>query len=546
MDVGFNRTQELPEVEVVVIPATKSRVENKKRGKRKVAAYCRVSTDDEEQLTSYTAQIEHYTEVIESNPNWKFAGIFADEGISGVMAKKRDEFNKMIELCRKKKIDHILTKSISRFARNIVDSIKYIRELKSLGITIYFEKENIDTGEMTSEMMVALYSVFAQAESESTSNNVKLGKRFNYKAGKVPMMYGTLLGYKKGKNGEPEVIPEEAKIIETIFTKYLEGYSYQGIADYLKENDIMTKKGNTDWKRSVIQRILHNEKYKGDVLVQKTYVADLFTKKIAKNTGELPMYLIKNHHIPIINPEVFDRVQVEVARRNSLKPMSERNASQKSRFNSKYALTGIVVCGNCGCKYRRTTWSRNGNKKVVWRCISRLDYGTKYCNDSYTIEEERLHSGVLEAMNSMLDNTEKIKALMKGSIAELLSAPNTVMQIHGLESSIKAKNNEIVEIIRLGVENRENREDIEAKCRQKHEEVNKLQEKLNAANAKSQIENAQTGQLRAIYDIIDKLPGRFVTFEDSVVKAMVTRVKILTQEKIEVTLFDAVTLTVNI
>lgn len=149
-------------------------------------------------------------------------------------------------------------------------------------------------------------------------------------------------------------------------------------------------------------------------------------------------------------------------------------------------------------------------------------------------------------MNSMLDNTEKIKALMKGSIVELLSAPNTVMQIHGLESSIKAKNNEIVEIIRLGVENRENREDIESKCRQKHEEVNKLQEKLNAANAKSQIENALTGQLRAIYDIIDKLPGRFVTFDDSVVKAMVTRVKILAQEKIEVTLFDAVTLTVNI
>lgn len=462
------------------------------------------------------------------------------------MAKKRDEFNRMIELCREKKIDHILTKSISRFARNIVDSIKYIRELKSLGISIYFEKENIDTGEMTSEMMVALYSVFAQAESESTSNNVKLGKRFNYKAGKVPMMYGTLLGYRKGKDGEPEVIPEEAEIIETIYSKYLEGYSYQKIADYLKENGIKTKKGNTDWKRSVVQRILHNEKYKGDVLVQKTYVVDLFTKKIAKNTGELPMYLIKNHHIPIINPEVYDRVQVEAARRNSLKPMSEKNASQKSRFNSKYALTGIVVCGNCGSKYRRTTWSRNGNKKVVWRCISRLDYGTKYCKDSYTIEEERLHNGVLEAMNSMLDNTEKIKALMKGSIAELLSAPDTVMQIHGLESSIKAKNNEIVEIIRLGVENRENREDIEEKCRQKHEEVNKLQEKLNAANAKSQIENAQTGQLRAIYDIIDKLLGRFVTFDDSVVKSMVTRVKIISQEQIEVTLFDAVTLTVNI
>ncbi len=546
MDVRYSETQVMPELEVVVIPATKSPVEKKKKGKKRVAAYCRVSTDDEEQLTSYTAQIEHYTQVIESNPEWKLVKVFADEGITGVMAKKRDEFNEMIDMCREKKIDHIITKSISRFARNIVDSIKYIRELKALGISIYFEKENIDTGEMTSEMMVALYSVFAQAESESISNNVKLGKRFNYKLGRVPMMYGTLLGYRKGEDGKPEIIPEEAEIIEIIYTKFLEGYSYHGIAQYLMEKGYKTKKGKTEWKRSVIQGILHNEKYRGDVLVQKTYVVDLFTKKIAKNTGELPMYLIRNHHIPIITPEVYDQVQVECARRNSLKPVSEKTVSKKSRFNSKYALTGLVVCANCGSKYRRTTWARNGKKKVVWRCINRLDYGTKYCKDSFTIEEERLHAGVLEAMNSMLDNTEKIKALMKGSIAELLSAPNTVMQIHGLESSIKAKNNEIVEIIRLGVENREDRNTIEEKCRQKHKEVNELQAKLNAATAKSQIENAQTGQLRAIYDIIDKLPGKFVTFDDTVVKSMVTRVKVVSQEKIEVTLFDAVTLAVNI
>lgn len=546
MDVRYVQEQTIPETEVIIIPATKSPKEKKKQGKRRVAAYCRVSTDDEEQLTSYNVQIEHYTEVIESNPNWKFAGIFADAGITGVMAKKRDEFNRMIELCRDKKIDHILTKSISRFARNIVDSIKYIRELKALGISIYFEKENIDTGEMTSEMMVALYSVFAQAESESTSNNVKLGKRFNYKAGKVPMMYGNILGYRKGKDGNPEIIPEEAKIIEIVYTKFLEGYSYQGISEYLTKNGYKTKKGSSEWKRSAIQGILRNEKYRGDVLVQKTYVADLFTKKTVKNTGELPMYLIRNHHTPIITPEVFDRVQVELARRNSLKPVSDKNVSKKSRYNSKYALTGLVVCGNCGSKYRRTTWARNGKTKVVWRCINRLDHGTKYCKDSFSIEEERLHAGVLKAMNSMLDNTEKIKALMKGSIAELLSAPNTVMQIHGLESSIKAKNNEIVEIIRLGVENRETRESIDEKCRQKHDEVSKLQAKLNAVTAKSQIENTQTSQLRAIYDTIDKLPGKFVTFDDSVVKSMVTRVKIISKEKIEVTLFDAVTLTVNI
>ena len=260
----------------------------------------------------------------------------------------------------------------------------------------------------------------------------------------------------------------------------------------------------------------------------------------------MPMYLVKNHHIPIINPIVFDKVQVEIARRSSLKSTADKNATEQSKFSSKYALTGLVVCGNCGSKYRRTTWARNGKTKVVWRCINRLDHGTKYCKDSFSIEEERLHAGVLKAMNSMLDNTEKIKALMKGSIAELLSAPNTVMQIHGLESSIKAKNNEIVEIIRLGVENRETRESIDEKCRQKYDEVSKLQAKLNAVTAKSQIENTQTSQLRAIYDTIDKLPGKFVTFDDSVVKSMVTRVKIISKEKIEVTLFDAVTLTVNI
>lgn len=546
MEVRYAQAGETPGLEVVVIPATITPEKAKKKGKRRVAAYCRVSTDDEEQLTSYTAQIEHYTQVIESNPSWKLVKIFADEGITGVMAKNRDAFNEMIEMCREKKIDHIITKSISRFARNIVDSIKYIRELKALGISIYFEKENIDTGEMTSEMMVALYSVFAQAESESISNNVKLGKRMNYKLGRVPMMYGTLLGYRKGADGEPEINPEEAKIIECIFEKFLEGYSYKGIGDILREKGYKTKKGNDKWNISVIQGILKNEKYRGDVLVQKTYVEDLFTKKIARNKGELPMYLVRNHHVPLINPEVFDRVQVELARRNSLKPVSERTVTKKSRFSSKYALTGIVVCGDCGSKYRRTTWSRNGKKKIVWRCISRLDYGTKYCKNSITIEEEKLHSAVLEAMNSMLDNTLKIKALMKGSIAELLSAPDTTIQIHSLESKIRAKNDEIVEIIRLGVERREDRASIDEKCKLKHEEVSELQAKLNAANAKSQIENAQSGQLRAIYDTIDKLPGKFVTFDDTVVKSMVTRVKIVSQEKIEVTLFDTVTLTVNI
>lgn len=421
MNVGYAQSTTLPPMEVIILPANKDLVKKKtEKGRLRVAAYCRVSTDDEEQLTSYEAQIGYYTDKIQSNPEWQLVEVFADEGTSGVMTKKRDEFNRMIEMCREGKIDRILTKSISRFARNLVDSIKYIRELKSLGVSIYFEKENIDTGQMTSEMMIALYSVFAQAESESHSNNVKLGKRFGYKLGRVPMMYNKLMGYRKGTDGQPEIIPEEAETIKLIFKKFLDGYSYGGIGKHLKEHGIKTKQGKEDWSPSVIMNILTNEKYKGDVLVQKTYVVDLFTKQTARNTGELPMYYIKNHHIPIIEPSIFDMVQVEIARRNSLQAMSDKNVSHKSRFSSKYALTGLVVCGDCGGKYRRTTWSRNGKKRVVWRCISRLDYGTKYCTKSPTIEEEKIHTAVVSAMNTMLDNTNKIKSLIKGSIAEIL------------------------------------------------------------------------------------------------------------------------------
>lgn len=547
MSIGYASVQTSPQMEVIVIPANKDLVKSeKKRGKTRVCAYCRVSTDDEEQLTSYEAQIGYYTDKIQSNPEWKLVEIFADEGKSGVMTRKRDEFKRMIEMCRAGKIDRILTKSISRFARNLVDCIGYIRELKSLGVSVFFEKENIDTSKMTSEMIVAMYGVFAQAESESHSENVKLGKRYGYKIGRVPMMYNVILGYRRGPDGEPEIVPEEAEIVKLIFRKFLDGMSYGAIAKYLKEKGIKTKQGKDEWSTSVIMNILTNEKFKGDVLVQKSYVVDLFEKKSAKNTGELPMYYIKNHHIPIIPPEMFDMVQVELARRNSLKANSDKNISMKSKFSSIYALTGLVVCGECGSKYRRTTWSRNGKKRVVWRCISRLDYGTKYCKDSQTIEEEKIQNAVVAAINTMLDGKEKIKSLLNGSIAEILMAPDVEKEILGLNDTIRLKNEEIVEIIKKGVENREDRATISEKCKEKHDEVSKLQEQLNSATARRQMENSHTGQLREIYDAIDQIPGKFTEYNDDITRVMVSKVKILSAEKAEITLLNSVTLTMNL
>ena len=316
---------------IVMIPA-KAPEEIKKAAKcLKVAAYCRVSTDDKEQKTSYEAQIQYYTNKINKNPDWQMAGIFADEGITGTQAKKRPQFLKMIRLCRQGKIDVILTKSLSRFARNTVDSLNYIRELKMLGIAVISEKENINTLTAESEMLITIMSCFAQAESESISKNVSWGVRQSFKSGNVPMQYKKLLGYKKGENDLPEIIPEEAEIVKEIFRSYLDGMSLKQIADSLNSRGIKTKHKQTVWQTEVVKSILVNEKYTGDALLQKTYITDCITKKSRKNNGELPMYLVKNHHEPIISRADFNRVQEEI---NLARP-------------SKVSIAQNMRCPNC-------------------------------------------------------------------------------------------------------------------------------------------------------------------------------------------------------
>ena len=539
-----SQTAVLPEV--IVIPAKiTAKTYSTRKKKLRVAAYCRVSTDDEEQLTSYRNQIEHYTHKIKQNADWKLVGIFADEGITGVMAKKRDEFLKLINLCRDGKVDVIITKSISRFSRNVADTIKYVRELKALNVAVIFEKENIDTSKMTSEMILDMDGVFAQAESESISDNVRMGKRFVYKSGKVPMQYGRILGYRRGKDNEPEIVPEEAKIIELIYYKFLEGWSLPKLSKYLEENGYKTAKGSTAWSKATIRGILTNEKYKGDVLMQKSYVVDLFSKKVAKNNGELPMYLVKNHHKPIIPREVWDKVQVVIATRNNIKSATDMNMMKKGRYSSKYALTGLVICGDCGSQYRRTTWTANG-KRIVWRCVNRLTNGKDACGTSPTIDEERLHTGIVKAMNSMIDGKEKIQSLLNGSIAEILAAPDSHKEIISLEKEIDDKNEDILQMVADGVKNRESRADITAKCRDEYEKIKALQEKLNIAEVNSQMEKESGGRLREIYDTISAMPGKITEYDDNMTRIAVTEVKILSEEKISVTLFGTVTIEVEI
>ena len=382
--------------EIKPSPVLQARTKNHKL---RVAAYCRVSTEQEEQQTSIENQITYYEDLIRSNPEWEYAGVFSDDGISGTRDENRPGFMEMIKQCKKGKIDMILAKSLSRFSRNTLQCISYIRMLKDRGIIIRFEKEGLDTSRVTSEIFFTWTSAFAQGESESLSNNVKWGKRKGYSQGKFAFPYKNMLGYKKGDDGEPEIVPEEAEHIKMIFNLFLLGRSLRQIKEALERRNILTPRGNTEWGLSSIEHILRNEKYMGDVLLQKSYTVDFLTKKKKKNNGEITQYYITDNHPAIIPREDFLNVQLELTRRNSKKKVSQKKTkSALGKYCSKYALSERLVCGECGSMYRRTTWVKKGKKKVVWRCISRLDYGTKYCKNSPSIEEGVLQNAIAAAI----------------------------------------------------------------------------------------------------------------------------------------------------
>ena len=326
--------------------------------KLRVAAYCRVSTELEEQESSYEAQVEYYTRKIQETDNWKMAGIYADDGKSATNTKKRDDFNAMIKDALNGKIDMILTKSVSRFARNTVDSLLTIRKLKEKNVAVVFEKEGVNTLDGTGEILITILSSLAQEESRNISENTRWGVVRRFENGRMIVNHNKFMGYTKNENGDLVIVQEEAEVVRLIFRLYLEGYSAKKISQYLEENGIKTATGQDKWYDSVIFKMLRNEKYMGDALLQKTYTVDFMTKKKVINKGIVPQE-------PIIPKELFYRVQEELARRASMnKSAVTRKKNQKSKFSSEYALTGLLLCGDCGQEYRRVTWSRNGKKRL--------------------------------------------------------------------------------------------------------------------------------------------------------------------------------------
>lgn len=360
--------------------------------------------------TAIRGKGQYYLEKIKSNPDWVLADIFADEAISGTFVYHRTEFQRMIRWCKRGKIDLILTRSISRFARNTEDCLHYVRMLKSMQIPIIFETERLDISQMDSEFFLAMLGANSQAESEATSSRVKWGVRAAFRDGKVRYQYKRWLGYRKGEDGKPEIIPEEAEVVKRIYDVYLSGQSLKAIKYMLEKDGIPTKTGLTVWSVPSIQNILQNEKYTGDVLLQKTYTVDPISKHQKKNKGELPQYLVKNCHPAIISRETFALVQKEMARRTAAKNLEKvpDPPQDKVIYSGKYALSGMLFCGMCGSPYRRCIWKRNGKTRIVWRCQNRLKNGTRYCATSPTIEESALHQALINAINGMLHQREHI------------------------------------------------------------------------------------------------------------------------------------------
>ena len=379
---------------VTVIPATinlHSQIPMVAAGKRRVAGYARVSTDSDEQFTSYEAQIDYYTRYIQNNPEWEFVSVYTDEGISATSTRHRDGFNQMISDALAGKIDLIVTKSVSRFARNTVDSLSTIRKLKENHIEVYFEKENIWTFDSKGELLLTIMSSLAQEESRSISENVTWGQRKRFADGKVSLPYKQFLGYEKGPDDIPVIVEEEAIIVRRIYSLFMAGKTPYLIAKALTADGIPTPAGKSKWGTTTVASILTNEKYKGAALLQKKFTIDFLDKKMKVNEGEVPQYYIAESHQPIIPPDEFDRVQAEFARRKGL----------GHRYSGGSIFASRIVCGDCGTYYGSKVWHSNSKyRRTIWQCNGKFK-GEKKCRTPHLLEED-IETRFLVAFNKLL------------------------------------------------------------------------------------------------------------------------------------------------
>ena len=519
----------------VIPPPARKGPDRSKYDQLRVAPYCRVSTDSEEQLTSYTMQKRVYTEMIMGNPEWQLVDIYADEGISGTRADKRDEFQRMIRDCRRGKIDYIITKSVSRFARNTAECIEFVRQLKLMGIGVIFEEQNIDTLKCDSELLMTIHAGFAQAGSESMSRNITWSYRKRFENGDVVFNFSKLLGYRKGTDGQPEIIPEEAEIVRNIFDMFLSGMTLREIADQLKAEGILTKSGKTTWSIASIQNILKNEKYCGDAITQKTVTIDCISKTRKKNTGEAPMYYIRDNHIAIIDRKTFNKAQTEMARRTSKRSPSDKSSVTGQGRHSRYALSDVMHCGECGTKYRRTIWCVKGEKVPVWRCCNRLDHGKQFCKESPTIKESDLHAAIVRAMSKFGgDDYESFYAIMLSSIGDAIGMNEDSDEVDLLVRQISILNQEMMELVDVTLKADLSLEENEQSFKDLSDQISQLTERLEAVRQSGKTDAERLEQAAELERSIESLRNCGCEYNDNAVRQMIECIKVYPGGKLDI------------
>lgn len=446
----------------------------------------------------------------------------------------------MITACKRGHIDLIITKSLSRFARNTVDCLETVRLLKANGIGVYFEKENINTLTESSEFLITLFSGFAQAESESLSKNVAWGKAKSAEAGKVTFQYKKMLGYRKGADGQPEIVPEEAEVIKRIYHRYLDGCTLGQIKRELDEDNVPTAQGVEFWSPAIIHNILTNEKYIGDALLQKTYVTDCISKKVKKNQGERAMYYVENNHPAIISREMFDQVRNEMTRRSSKRKVLQKSGkTELGKYSGKYALTELLVCGECGSPYKRVTWVRNGKKRIVWRCVSRLEFGTQYCHNSPTLDESKLHSAILASMNEFAAIRQEVcpdvLAMAEEAKQALSQAGAKLLELKKHMETVSREQSDLLDRL---LENMGDAE-LNAKMKALTDEKESLKAQILDARQMEVSLEEQATRHQQMWDSIMECSAGYTEFADEFVRQIIQKITVEDEETIRIHFRDS-------
>ncbi|WP_320952355.1 recombinase family protein [Enterocloster bolteae] len=535
---------------VEVIPATWNPTDESAGEIRKlrVAAYCRVSTELEQQQSSYDIQIEYYTRHIMQNPNWIFAGVFADDGRSATNTFRRDDFNQLMDQCLKGKVDMVITKSISRFARNTVDCISWVRKLREKNVAVYFEKENLNTLDDSTEMILTILSSQAQEESRAISTNVKWGYARKFEKGESTRQRS--YGFRKAPTGEMCIVEEEAAVIRNMARWFLDGDSLERIKHRLEDAGIETTTGKKTWSTGTIYNILTNEKIMGDVLLQKTFTADYLTKRRVKNSGQQKQYYVKNHHEAVIPKTVYYKIQEEIARRSSLKKAGTRKGkTAQGVYSSKYALTGIMVCNECGAHYRRTTWAKNGKKVIVWRCINRLEHGTKRCHESPTLKEEVIQEAIMGKLHSLSIDQEE-ENFLNGVKEDILRAAKVVggaCTEEEIDKTIEELRDQLMDYVGMAAREHGGENWYSDRMRKLGLQISELKKRRESIREQEKI--------RDEYEYLDQEVSRIICetggtsgaeFDNIFIRQIVREIRVISKNKLQIQLRTGMMLDVNL